>query len=84
MKIFVGNLAVETGEQDLLKAFQVFGSVDHVNIAKTTPDGQSRGFGFVDVAVDTEARDAIAGLNGSTINGRIVRVSEARRKAHAD
>lgn len=82
MKIFVGNLATETGEHDLLKAFQLFGSVEHVNIAKTTPDGQSRGFGFVDVGIDTEARDAIAGLNGSTIHGRKLRVSEAHRKAH--
>lgn len=84
MKIFVGNLSVETGEQDLLNAFQVFGTVEHVNIAKAASDGQSRGFGFVDVAIATEARDAIAGLNGSTINGQIVRVSEARRKAHID
>jgi RNA recognition motif-containing protein len=84
MKIFVGNLSVETGEQDLMKAFQVFGKIEHVNIAKSTPDGQSRGFGFVDVSIDTDARDAIAGLNGSTIHGRILRVSEAHRKAHID
>jgi len=84
MKIFVGNLAVETGEQDLLSAFQVFGKVEHVNIAKSASDGHSRGFGFVDVTVETEARDAIAGLNGSTIHGRVLRVSEARRKAHLD
>lgn len=82
MKIFVGNLSVDTGEQDLLTAFQVFGTVGHVNIAKTNLDGLSRGFGFVDVAADTEARDAIAGLNGATMNGRILRVSEAHRKAH--
>lgn len=82
MKILVGNLATETRELDLLKAFQMYGSVEHVNIAKTTLDGQSRGFGFVDVGVDTEARDAIAHLNGATIHGRRLRVSEARRKAH--
>ena len=80
MKIFVGNLAAETGEQDLLRVFQVFGKVDHVNIAKTTQDGLSRGFGFVDVAVDTEGLDAIAGLNGTTIHGSELRVSKARRR----
>jgi RNA recognition motif-containing protein len=82
MKIFVGNLAVETGEQDLMTAFQVFGKVDHVNIAKTARDGLSRGFGFVDVAVDTEGLDAIAGLNGTSIHGRALRVRKARRAAH--
>ncbi len=82
MKIFVGNLAGETGEQDLRTAFQVFGKVGHVNIAKTNLDGQSRGFGFVDVAADSEARDAIAGLNGSTMHGRVLRVTEAHRKVH--
>ncbi|PWB73099.1 RNA-binding protein [candidate division GN15 bacterium] len=84
MKIFVGNLAGKTGEQDLRTAFQVFGKVDHVNIAKTNLDGQSRGFGFVDVAVDSDARDAIARLNGSTMHGNILRVSEAHRKPHTD
>lgn len=80
MKIFVGNLSVETVEQDLRTAFGAFGDIGHVNIAKTTLDGQSRGFGFVDVALDREARAAIDGLNGSSLHGQTLRVSEARRK----
>ncbi len=81
MKIFVGNLATETVEQDLLNAFQAFGDIGHVNIAKTALDGQSRGFGFVDVALDREAQAAITGLNGSSLHGQTLRVSEARRKS---
>ncbi len=83
MKIFVGNLATETGEQDLLHAFQSFCQVDRVNIARTMSDGLSRGFGFVDVAVDSEARAAIAKLNGFTIHGQKLRVSEAHRRMPA-
>jgi RNA recognition motif-containing protein len=80
MKIFVGNLAAETVEQDLMSAFQVFGNVEHVNIAKTNADGHSRGFGFVDVMADGEARAAIVGLNGTNLHGQVLRVSEAHRK----
>jgi RNA recognition motif-containing protein len=80
MKIFVGNLATETIEQDLRLAFQVFGDVEHVNIAKTMANGHSRGFGFVDVPMDKEAQAAIDGLNGTAMHGQKLRVSEAHRK----
>jgi RNA recognition motif-containing protein len=80
MKILVGNLAVETGETDLLRAFEVFGVVDRVNVARTSLDGVSRGFAFVDIALDGEARAAIKKLNGSTMHGRKLRVGEARRR----
>ena len=80
MKVFVGNLALEAAEQDLLKVFQPFGQVELVNIAKTSGDGLSRGFGFVDLASDVSGHAAIAGLNGTAMFGRRMKVSEARRK----
>ncbi len=80
MKIFVGNLASETVEQDLLLAFQKFGDIGHVNIAKTTSDGSSRGFGYVDVALDVEGQAAIVGLNGVSLHGQKLRVNKAHRK----
>lgn len=83
MKIFVGNLATKTVEQDLLHAFQVFGDIGHVNIAKTTSNGQSRGFGYVDVPLENEGQAAIIGLNGASLHGQRLRVSEAHRKKDA-
>ncbi len=80
MKILVGNLASETAEHDLLKAFEEFGNVERVNIARTSSDGLSRGFGFVDIALDSEAKTAIANMNGATMHGRRLRVGEARRR----
>jgi RNA recognition motif-containing protein len=80
VKVFVGNLALETAEQDLLKAFQRFGQVDLVNIAKHSEDGASRGFGFVDLTTDVSGHAAIAGLNGTPLFGKRLKVSEARRK----
>jgi len=80
MKILVGNLASETGETDLLEAFERFSRVDRVNIARTWSDGVSRGFAFVDIALDSEAKAAIANMNGATLHGRKLRVGKARRR----
>ena len=84
MNIYVGNLPFSYTSADLEKLFSKHGTVTSAQVVTDRTTGRSRGFGFVDVAVDTDARDAIAGLNGSTIHGRILRVSEARRKAHID
>ena len=80
MKIFVGNLATETVEKDLMSVFQEYGDIAHVNIAKTMASGKSRGFGFVDVAREKEGREAIVHLNGTSLHGQKIRVSQAHRK----
>jgi RNA recognition motif-containing protein len=80
MKIFVGNLAPKTVEDDLLHAFQVFGDVKMVNIAKTLADGLSREFGFVDMDTELEGHAAIAGLNGTTLHAHRLRVSPAKKR----
>jgi len=78
MNIYVGNLSFETGENDLRQAFESYGEVTNVNIIKDRDSGESRGFGFVEMASKDAAMAAIAALNGSEVNGRAMNVNEAR------
>ncbi len=78
MNIYVGNLPFDTGEEDLRQIFAAYGQVDSVAIIKDKMTGRSRGFGFVEMAKDEEAREAIAGLNGTDMGGRTLTVNEAR------
>lgn len=80
MKIHVDNLTTETVEADIMKAFGVFGDVEKVNIARSSVDGSSRGFGFVDVMAEADGRAMISGMNGTSLLGQTLKVSEARRK----
>lgn len=77
MKIFVGNLAREVTEDDLREAFSAHGQVASVAVIRDRQTGQVRGFGFVEMPNETEARAALAALNGATIKGNALRVSEA-------
>ena len=78
MNIYVGNLSRETTEDDLRQAFESFGQVKSTNIIKDRFSGESRGFGFVEMASKTEAQAAIADLNGKDLMGRAINVNEAR------
>jgi len=78
--IFVGNLAVNTTEQTLRSAFEAFGHVLTVKLVIDRDSGVPRGFAFVEMSSDAEAQAAIAGLNGSNIDGQVVSVNEARPK----
>jgi RNA recognition motif-containing protein len=80
MNIYVGNLAREATEDDVRQAFAPFGTIDTVAIIKDKFTGESRGFGFVEMASKEEATAAIAGLNGKEIKGRPLTVNEARPK----
>ncbi len=80
MNIYVGNLAREVSEEDLKQAFAPFGQVATVNIIKDKFTGESRGFGFVEIASKEEGTAAIAGLNGKDLKGRNLNVNEARPK----
>jgi RNA recognition motif-containing protein len=74
----VGNLSREVSEDELRKAFEAFGQVTSVNVIKDRYSGESRGFGFVEMATKTEAQAAINGLNGTSLKERTLSVSEAR------
>jgi len=78
MNIYVGNLSGHAVDDDLRRAFEVFGQVASVNLIMNKSTGVSRGFGFVQMPVETEARAAIDGLNGEELKGRLLTVNEAR------
>jgi RNA recognition motif-containing protein len=78
MNIYVGNLSREVTEQELRQEFEAFGKVASVNIIKDRYSGQSRGFGFVEMATKEEGQAAIDGLKGKSLKGRELDVSEAR------
>ena len=78
MNIYVGNLPFNTGEEDLRQIFAAYGQVNSAAIIKDKMTGRSRGFGFVEMTNDAEAKEAIAGLNGTEMEGRTLTVNEAR------
>ena len=81
MNIYVGNLSYEVTEEDLQKAFEVFGHVESAKVIKDMYTGRPRGFGFVEMPDKAEAESAIEGLNGKELKGRTVNVNEARPRS---
>ena len=78
MKIYVGNLSWNADESDLRDAFSAHGEVTSVQIITDRESGRSRGFAFVEMANDAEAQDAISEVNNKEIDGRPVKVNEAK------
>ena len=78
MNLYVGNLAFTTTEAEVRQLFEGYGTVDTVRLLNDRETGQPRGFGFVEMSNGTEARAAIAGLNGKDVGGRSLIVNEAR------
>ena len=78
MNIYVGNLSFQTADDELRQAFESHGEVTTVNIIKDKFTGDSRGFGFVEMPNKDEAIAAISGLNGTDLNGRTLKVNEAK------
>jgi len=78
MKLYVGNLSYEVTDDELRETFEGFGQVASATVVKDRYTGQSKGFGFVEMPTDSEARAAITGVNGKDLKGRPVRVDEAR------
>tara|TARA_B110001454_G_C12723266_1_gene436100 strand:+ start:17129 stop:17497 length:369 start_codon:yes stop_codon:yes gene_type:complete len=77
-KIYVGNLSFSVSEELLNSTFAQFGAVDSAKIITDRETGRSKGFGFVEMASDSDADQAIEKLNGQDLNGRNMNVSEAR------
>ena len=78
MNIYVGNLSYEATEADLRQAFEAFGEVTSAKIITDKFSGKPRGFGFVEMSADAEAKQAIAELDGKDLKGRSIIVNEAR------
>ena len=84
MNIYVGNLSQDVTEEDLMQAFGEFGRVESAKLIKDKFSGEPRGFGFVGMPSDKEARAAIDGLNGKDLKGRSINVNEARPQMRDD
>jgi cold-inducible RNA-binding protein len=78
--LFVGNLTFQTTESELRALFEPFGQVGRVHMAMDRETGRARGFGFVEMTNDDDAKKAIAALDGKEIGGRNIKVNEARPK----
>jgi len=78
MNIYVGNLPYSTTDDDLREAFGAFGEVTSVNVISDKFTGQSKGFGFVEMADNSSADAAIKALNETPMGGRNIKVNEAR------
>ena len=78
MKIYVGNLDYKVNESDLESLFSEYGTVSSVKIISDKYNGRSKGFGFVEMENDNEAKKAVSGLNGSSLKSRDITVNEAK------
>jgi RNA recognition motif-containing protein len=81
MNIYAGNLSFDLTEEDLRQAFESYGKVESVTIVKDKYSGLSKGFGFVEMPAKAEATAAINGLNGKDLQGRTLKVNEARPRS---
>ncbi len=79
-KLYVGNLAYSVSSDALKELFAPFGTVESADVIMDKYSGQSKGFGFVEMANDQEAETAIKELNGKEQDGRALNVNEARPK----
>ena len=80
MRIFVGNLAFSTQDDELRAAFAGHGNVESASVIMDRDTGRSRGFGFVEMPDETEAKAAIKTVNGSDLGGRTLTVNEASER----
>lgn len=77
-KLYVGNLPFSIDDQQLHEAFSSYGQVMSAKVIMDRDSGRSKGFGFVEMATDEEAQNALGSMNGTQLGGRDINVSEAR------
>lgn len=80
MNIYAGNLHYSVDEEDLRKVFEQYGEVTSVKLIVDKFTGRSKGFAFVDMVNTEEANKAIEALNDAELEGRKMRVNEARER----
>jgi RNA recognition motif-containing protein len=81
MKIYVGNLSFNTSEAQVRELFEAHGTVTSASMVMDRETGRPRGFGFVEMSDDTQARAAMTALHGKNIDGRDLTVNEAKPRA---
>ena len=79
-KLYVGGLSFNTTEDQIKEEFAKFGKVESATVIKDRYSDRSKGFGFVEMSSDSEADEAIKGLNGTTLDGRQITVNYARER----
>jgi len=79
-KLYVGNMSYDVDNAALEQLFAAHGTVESVNIISDRATGRSKGFGFVEMGSDEEAKAAIAALAGQEVGGRQIKVNEAKPK----
>jgi len=84
MNLYIGNLDYSIKEENLRELFEGFGEVNSVKIITDKFSGRSKGFGFVEMSKDDEAKEAIETLNGKSVNDRNITVTEARPKTEGN
>ena len=80
MNIYVSNLSFNVQDEDLREFFTPFGEVTSAKIINDRESGKSRGFGFVEMSDDEASKKAITELDGATVEGRTIKVMEAKPK----
>ena len=78
MNIYVGNLSYDTTESELNRTFSGYGTVASARLATDRDTGRTRGFGFVEMTNEAEAKAAISALNGTELQGRTLTVNESK------
>jgi cold-inducible RNA-binding protein len=79
-KLYIGNLGPNANQESLQTLFSVFGKVEKAYIVTDKGTGKSKGFGFVEMSSDDEAKAAIDALDGKDCGGYTVKVNEAKSK----
>ena len=80
MNIYVSNLSFNVQDEDLREFFAPYGEVTSAKIINDRESGKSRGFGFVEMSDDEASKKAVAELDGATVEGRTIKVMEAKPK----
>ncbi|MFC2074736.1 RNA recognition motif domain-containing protein [Bdellovibrionota bacterium] len=79
-KLFVGGLSWNTTDEGLREAFEKFGEITEAKVITDRETGRSRGFGFITFSEDNAANDAVSEMNGTELDGRSIKVNEARER----
>ena len=79
-KLYVGNLNFDVTDSELEEAFSRFGDIVSTVVVKDRDSGRSKGFGFIEFAQETDAQQAKEAMNGKELNGRAIKVDEAREQ----
>jgi len=80
LKLYVGNLSFQTGDQELSDAFTPYGDVASATVIMDRDTGRSRGFGFVEMPDRTQAEAAMRAMDGAQLGGRTLTVNEAKER----